>query len=71
MTDELDQPSIGDAIVMMSWLGVRRQDWIKWPASVFDQELLAFTQDKTDKALVIPWTLVPPLVARVAAAKAH
>jgi len=69
LADEKGQPSIGDAIVMMSWLGVRRQDWIKWPASVFDQELLAFTQDKTDKALVIPWTLVPPLVARVAAAR--
>jgi hypothetical protein len=71
LADEWDQPSIGDAIVMMSWLGVRRQDWIKWPASVFDQDLLAFTQDKTDKALVIPWTLVPPLVARVAGAKAR
>jgi integrase len=71
LSDEWDQPSIGDAIVMMSWLGVRRQDWIKWPASVFDQELLAFTQDKTDKAVVIPWTLVPSLVGRVTAAKAR
>lgn len=71
LADELGQPSIGDALVMMSWLGTRRQDWIKWPATYFEQELLAFRQDKTNKALVLPWSMIPPLQARVTAAQAR
>jgi integrase len=62
---------MGDAIVMMSWLGVRRQDWLTWPTTVFDRELITFAQEKTDKALVLPWSLVPTLSTRVAAAKAR
>ena len=41
LADDSGQPSIGDAIVKMSWLGIRKQDWLDWPASVFDQDLLA------------------------------
>jgi hypothetical protein len=62
---------MGDAVVMMSWLGVRRQDWLTWPATVFDRELVTFAQEKTDKALVLPWGKVPALAARVAAATAR
>ena len=71
LADGLGQPSMGDAIVMMSWLGVRRQDWLYWPAAVFDRELVTFAQEKTDKALVLPWSLIPALAGRVAAAKAR
>jgi len=71
LADGVGQPSMGDAIVMMSWLGVRRQDWLYWPAAVFDRELVTFAQEKTDKALVLPWSLIPPLAGRVAAAKAR
>jgi integrase len=71
LADSLGQPSMGDAIVMMSWLGVRRQDWLTWPTTVFDRELITFAQEKTDKALVLPWSLVPTLSTRVAAAKAR
>ena len=53
----------------MSWLGVRRQDWLAWPATVFDRELVTFAQEKTEKALVLPWSVVPALAARVSAAK--
>lgn len=69
LCDERGHPSIGDAVVMMSWLGTRRQDWIKWPATWFDRPLLAFRQDKTNKALVLPWDIVPALKARVDEAK--
>jgi len=69
LADERGHPSIGDAIVMMSWLGVRRLDWLTWPATMFDEELLAFTQKKTDIPVVLPWSIVPPLAKRVAAAK--
>jgi hypothetical protein len=71
LADSLGQPSMGDAIVMMSWLGVRRQDWLSWSANVFDRELVTFAQEKTDRALVLPWGLVPALAARIAAAKAR
>ena len=71
LADELGQPSIGDAVVMMSWLGTRRQDWLKWPATWFDRPLLAFRQSKTEKALVLPWDMIPALKARVDAAKAR
>ena len=71
LADSSGQPSMGDAVVMMSWLGVRRQDWLTWPATVFDRELVTFAQEKTDKALVLPWAIVPALAARVAAAKAR
>lgn len=69
LADEQGQQSIGDALVMMSWLGVRRQDWLEWPADVFDKPLIAFAQEKTDAPNVLPWDLVPELVARVSAAK--
>jgi integrase len=69
LADETGEPSIGDAIVMMSWLGVRRQDWLEWSADAFDRELIAFNQEKTDVPNVLPWSLVPDLVRRVAAAK--
>ena len=69
LADDSGQPSIGDAVVKMSWLGIRKQDWLDWPASVFDPDLLAFAQEKTGKPLVIPWKLVPPLVERVSEAR--
>ncbi len=69
LADERGHPSIGDAIVMMSWLGVRRLDWLGWPAAVFDRDLLAFRQKKTDIPLVLPWSIVPALADRVAEAK--
>lgn len=69
LADTEGQPSIGDAIVMMSWIGVRKQDWLHWPATIFDSDILAFAQEKTDKPLVIPWTIVTPLLERVAAAR--
>jgi hypothetical protein len=71
LADDEGQPSIGDAMVMMSWLGVRRQDWLDWPADVFDRDLVAFKQEKTDTPNVLPWSIVPELVQRVAAAKAR
>jgi integrase len=69
LADASGQPSIGDAIVMMGWLGVRRQDWLSWSADVFVPELLAFRQEKTERPLVLPWKMVPALVQRVTAAK--
>ena len=68
LADQESEPSMGDAVVMMAWLGVRKQDWLSWPATTFDQELLAFRQDKTNRPLVIPWQKVPALVQRVASA---
>jgi hypothetical protein len=69
IADESGHTSIGDAIVMMGWLGVRKQDWLSWSADVFDRDLLAFRQEKTSNPLVLPWRLVPALVQRVAAAR--
>ncbi|SKA24540.1 hypothetical protein SAMN02745126_04415 [Enhydrobacter aerosaccus] len=71
LADGQGQPSLGDAMVFMSWLGVRRQDWLDWPADFFDRPLLAFQQSKTGVPNVIPWDQVPELVARVAAARAR
>jgi hypothetical protein len=69
VADKRGHPSIGDAIVLMSWLGVRRLDWLSWPASMFDGDLLAFRQKKTDIPLVLPWSIVPVLAKRIAQAK--
>jgi hypothetical protein len=71
LADNDGQPSIGDAMIMMSWLGVRRQDWLHWPADIFDRPLIAFAQEKTDVPNVLPWSMVPELVDRVNAAKAR
>lgn len=71
IADARGHHSIGDAIVMMGWLGVRKQDWLDWPADVFARPELAFRQEKTGKPLVLPWTQVPPLVQRVEAALAR
>jgi integrase len=71
LADATGQPSIGDAMVVMSWLGTRRQDWLLWPATHFDRDLLAFRQDKTGKPLVLPWSIVPELQGRVTAARAR
>jgi hypothetical protein len=71
LADELGQPSMGDAVIMMAWLGTRKQDWLKWPATHFDKPLLAFRQEKTGRPLVLPWSMIPALDARVAAAKAR
>jgi integrase len=68
LADRSGHASIGDAIVMMGWLGVRKQDWLFWPADVFERELLAFRQEKTSNPLVLPWRIVPVLVDRVSAA---
>jgi hypothetical protein len=32
---------------MMSYLGARRQDWLAWPATIFDSPYLAWTTEKT------------------------
>lgn len=69
LADELCRPSLGDAIVTMGWLGVRRQDWLAWPANAFDTEYLAWDTEKTDAPVTIPWTIVPELRARIEAAK--
>jgi hypothetical protein len=45
----------------------RKQDWLSWPADVFDRDLLAFHQEKTSNSLVLPWRLVPALAQRMAA----
>lgn len=71
LADELGQPSIGDAVTYMAWLSTRKQDWIKFPATYFDNPLLAFRQEKTGKAQVLPWEMIPALLARVQAAKAR
>lgn len=69
LADELGRPSLGDAIVTMAWLGVRRQDWLAWPANAFDTPYLAWDTEKTDAPVTIPWTVVPELQARIEAAK--
>ncbi|WP_395713754.1 hypothetical protein [Reyranella sp.] len=71
LADNAGHKSIGDAVVMMGWLGVRKQDWLSWPADFFDRDLLAFRQEKTNNPLVLPWRTVPALVLRVEAARAR
>jgi integrase len=69
IADEVGRPSLGDAIVMMAWLGVRRQDWLQWPANIFDTPYLAWDTEKTDAPVTIPWSVVPELRQRIEAAK--
>lgn len=57
IADESGHTSIGDVIVMMGCLGVRKQNWLTWPADVFDRDLLAFRQEKTSDPLVLSWAL--------------
>jgi integrase len=65
LADAEGEPSIGDAIVIMSWLGPRKQDWLSWPADTFDRDLVAFRQQKTSAPNVLPWRMVPALVERI------
>jgi len=69
LADELGRPSLGDAIVTMYWLGVRRQDWLAWPANIFNTPFLAWDTEKTDAPVTIPWSVIPELQARIEAAK--
>lgn len=69
IADREGEPSIGDAVTIMAWLGVRRQDWFRWPAAIFDAPELAFRQRKTGAPNVLPWGVVPAIVQRVEAAK--
>jgi hypothetical protein len=69
LADEAGRPSLGDAIVTMAWLGVRRQDWRAWPANIFDTPYLAWNTEKTDAPVTIPWSDVPELRERIEAAK--
>ncbi len=69
IADELGRPSLGDAILLMSWLGARRQDWLAWPANIFDSPYLAWTTEKTGVSVTIPWAQVPELRERIEAAK--
>jgi hypothetical protein len=71
LADEIGRPSLGDAILTMAWLGVRRQDWLAWPANVFDTPYLAWDTEKTDAPVTIPWSVIPELKARIDAAKAR
>ncbi len=69
LADEVGRPSLGDAILTMSWLGVRRQDWLAWPANIFDTPYLAWNTEKTDAPVTIPWSMVPELKDRIEVAK--
>lgn len=69
LADELGRPSLGDAIATMAWLGVRRQDWLAWPANIFDTPYLAWDTEKTDAPVTIPWSVVPELRARIEPAR--
>jgi integrase len=69
LADELGRPSLGDAIVTMAWLGVRRQDWLAWPSNIFDTPFLAWDAEKTDAPVTIPWSVIPELRERIEAAK--
>lgn len=71
--DAQGQPSMGTAALFMSWIGTRRNDWSKWPLDFFDRDVVGFRPRKTrrssNKAVVIPWTLVPELRQRIEAEK--
>ncbi len=69
LADELGRPSMGDAIVTMAWLGTRRQDWLAWPANIFDTPYLAWETEKTKAPVTIPWSVIPQLRTRIEAAK--
>jgi len=69
LADERGRPSLGDAMVTMMWLGARRQDWLAWPATIFDTPYLAWDTEKTDAPVTIPWSVVPELRERIEAAK--
>jgi integrase len=69
LADELERPSLGDAILTMAWLGVRRQDWLAWPPHIFDTPFLAWDTEKTDAPVTIPWSIIPELKTRIEAAK--
>jgi integrase len=69
LADEFGRPSLGDAIVTMAWLGVRRQDWLAWPANIFDTPYLAWDTEKTDAPVTIPWSVIPELRERIETAK--
>ncbi len=69
LADELGRPSLGDAIVTMGWLGVRRQDWLRWAPSIFDTPFLAWDTEKTDTPVTTPWSVIPELQDRIEAAR--
>ena len=69
IADELGRPSLGDALLLMSWLGTRRQDWLAWPATIFDSPYLSWKSEKTGVSVTIPWTQIPELKERIEAAK--
>lgn len=71
IADLAGRPSLGDAITCMYWLGTRRQDWMRWPPTIFDTPYLAWETKKTKEDVTIQWDMVPALKARIDQAKAR
>lgn len=71
LADDAGHVSIGNAIMLMSWLAPRKQDWLEWPPDVFNSDMLAPSQEKTDVPNVIPWRMADARVKRVEPAKAR
>jgi hypothetical protein len=53
----------------MAWLGTRRQDWLVWPANIFDTQFLVWDTEKTDAPVTIRWSAIPELHQRIEVAK--
>lgn len=67
VADELGRPSIGDAILIASYLGQREGDMITLPRPTWTGDTIVFRQNKTNAVVELPIGVVPRLDARIRA----
>lgn len=69
--DAMGRPSIGDAVLLNSWMGQREGDVLRMPRSVLRNGTLVLRQSKTGAGVALPIDMVPALKARLQAALAR
>jgi hypothetical protein len=69
--DVLDLPSVGDAILLNSWIGQRMADCLAVPRTLLQGDCLKIRTRKRGRWVLLPVADVPALYARMAAAIAR
>jgi hypothetical protein len=69
LADEIGRPGLGDAIVTAAWLGLKRRDWLTWPAEALDDPTWPLEIVDGLRPAAVFWSTIPPLARRIAVAK--
>jgi hypothetical protein len=71
IADEIERPSLGDAIATAAWLGLRRLEWLTLPIGAFEQSSPPFDIAECGTPQELSWALLAPLRKRIDMAKSR